>query len=186
VNPAAVIALGGLAGLVAALWSKRARAATPALELGGKVSSAVPGFGFGKAPPIRAYAPADFQTTCDPTPKQHAKAFKDWVLANYGGRSGGIARACNIGGKSEHKEGRAWDWFPPNKEAGDRLVADLLAADKWGRPDALARKWGLQYLIWYRRMWRAYSKLPDKWHPYRGASPHTDHIHVTLSREAAS
>lgn len=169
----APIAVAAAVGALLALWPRLRRS-------GGSIIGGASDDG-----PLPPYAPRDFQTTCDPTPKAHVVEFRDWILANYGGNAwgGGIARSCKVGGKSEHKEGRALDWSPKSKAQGDKLVQDLLASDAQGRPHALARKWGVQYLIWHRRMWRAYSDPPGQWFPYKGASPHTDHVHLTIQRK---
>lgn len=145
--------------------------------------------------PLPNYAPADPQSTCSPSPKPGTTALMDYVVATYGGRSGGIFRSCDRGGPSEHKEGRAWDWFPPNKAAGDRLVADFLARDAQGRPHATARRWGLQYFIWWRKLWSSSKARRDGdvdgsgWKPYTRTGSvtarHEDHIHFSQSRAAS-
>jgi hypothetical protein len=61
--------------------------------------------------PLDDLAPYQPQTTCDPTPKPGVVGFQEIVLAAYPSTSSyGISRDCSIGGRSEHKEGRAWDW----------------------------------------------------------------------------
>jgi len=48
---------------------------------------------------------------CSPTDKPGVVEFRKRVLNAYPGTGyGSISRGCNIGGDSEHKEGRAWDW----------------------------------------------------------------------------
>lgn len=169
-----------LAGGIAAAIQRRRR--RPVSEGGAPLG--------GAPDPLPTLQPRDFQTDCDPTPKPCVEAFRDMVLEQYGGRSGGIYRDCDIGGKSEHKEGRAWDWFPPDKATGDRLVGDMLATDASGRAFAMARRWGLQYLIWWRRMWRAYPADAPGWHDYtitgNATLEHRDHVHFTFSRAAAA
>src|SRR4051794_30493659 len=64
---------------------------------------------FGSA--IDGYMPYQGQSKCDPNAKPGVLAFDRQLLANYTNtRTLGITRACSIGGQSEHKEGRAWDW----------------------------------------------------------------------------
>ena len=192
-----VILLAILAGATAALWPRRAAAA--------------PGF---MRPPkpgaLPGYAPKDYQTTCDPGEKPGAVRFRDHMVARYGGASWGITRECGVGGKSEHKEGRALDWHPEgsprDKEAGWAAVKELLETDQFGRPHAEARRWGIQYLVWDGHTWhaeiaaRGVGSLPPAL-VARGISPigwrrytktgnptieHRDHVHFTLSREAGA
>ena len=87
--------------------------------------------------PVDAYAPYQGQTTCDPTEKPGARYLLDLVVGYYRiGRKVGITRACNVGGQSEHKEGRALDWgvnvaVPPHdtlKPAHTRHADSLIPA----------------------------------------------------------
>src|SRR5688572_11607258 len=78
------------------------------------------------------------QTTCDPVVKPGLRALRDMVLGYYGiGRDGGITRACNISARSEHQEGRAWDWMldvnnPSQRAAGDDFTLWLTGPDSSG------------------------------------------------------
>ncbi|MFI2238340.1 hypothetical protein [Streptomyces chrestomyceticus] len=135
-------------------------------------------------PRIDPYAPYDPQRDCDPTAKPGVTGFRDLVLAAYAGtRDLGISRSCGSGGQSEHKEGRAWDWgVEVNGQAhlADDLINWLHATDRHGNPHALARRFGIMYMIWNRRIWMA--NRPDAgWQPYRGSNPHTNHIHFSFS-----
>ena len=71
-----------------------------------------------------ALAPYVPQDSCDPVAKPGVIAFRALMLATYKrGTDGGIVRACDDGGTSEHKEGRAWDWMLDVHDAGDAAVA---------------------------------------------------------------
>jgi hypothetical protein len=135
---------------------------------------------------IEGYAAYSPQTTCSPTAKPGVVAFKDQVLRTYPWtRSLGIVRACSVGGRSEHKEGRAWDWGVNASSTRDAAaVNDLLkwlfATDRYGNKHAMARRLGIQYVIWNRKIWGAYSAA-EGWRTYTGASPHTDHVHISFS-----
>src|SRR5205807_2097292 len=62
-------------------------------------------------PQIEGYARYEGQSTCDPAPKPGALALRNLLLSHYAGTTSlGISRACEVGGRSEHKEGRAFDW----------------------------------------------------------------------------
>ena len=126
------------------------------------------------------------QSTCSPGAKGGTKAFANLLLRTYPrSRSLGISRSCSVGGKSEHKEGRAFDWGMNARNATDRaqvkaLMEWLLKTDAYGNRYAMARRLGIQYMIWNRRIWGAYS-AGSGWRKYTGSNPHTDHVHFSLS-----
>ena len=134
--------------------------------------------------------PYQGQRVCDPHAKPGVLAFAQLMVANYGvGTSAwGITRNCNSG-ITEHSEGRAWDWMlssanPDQKAIADSVVTWLSAPDAQGRPGAMARRFGINYIIWNKRMWRAYA--PERgWAAYTGSVPHTDHIHFTFTWDGA-
>ncbi len=119
------------------------------------------------------------QTSCDPQVLPGTKASVQLVLGHYGrGRSLGIVRECGVGGRSEHKEGRAFDWGLNAYNSADKAAGDSFA--QWVSSGEGARQLGVMYLIWNRRIWDS-SEASQGWQPYSGVSPHTDHIHVSLS-----
>lgn len=138
------------------------------------------------APPD-PYAAYVGQTTCDPTAKPGVLDFQALVLEAYPDTGDyGISRDCGVGGTSEHKEGRAWDWkVDVNTQAA--LADDLLnwlLAERDGEPHALLRRFGVMYMIWNQQIWKAYD--PDAgWQAYTGPNPHTDHVHFSFSWEGA-
>lgn len=135
---------------------------------------------------IEALAPYQGPTACDPVARPGVVQFRDMVLAAYPGTGdSGIVRACTVGGTSEHKEGRAWDWrvntaSPSQVEQVDDLMTWLLAPDELGNSAAMARRLGVMYVIWDSRIWKSYQAAKG-WQPYAGASPHTDHVHLSFS-----
>jgi hypothetical protein len=139
--------------------------------------------GFGSS--IDPYARYVSQTQCLGVEQPGARELRALLQRTYGANSGGILRACGQGGTSEHKEGRAYDWMLNASNPADRAKADaflkwLLATDAAGNRHAMARRLGVMYVIWDRRIWKAYQPSAG-WQPYSGASPHTDHIHISLS-----
>jgi len=137
---------------------------------------------------LESFPQYDGQSTCDPTPDEGVKAFRDYVLHHFGGGDMGIARECDQGGKSEHKEGRAWDWgvvpgasltVPYTEPKVDKILEWLFQNDA-----EIARRAGIMYLIYNRRVWRAY-KDPH-WEDYTGKSPHIDHFHISFSRDGGN
>jgi hypothetical protein len=135
---------------------------------------------------IEGFARYDGQATCDPTPKPGTVALRDLLLARYPSTNSlGVSRACDVGGQSEHKEGRAFDWGADVGNAADEAaVNDFLTAlfgtDAQGHKFALARRMGVMYVIWNRQIWGAYDANAG-WRPYDGDNPHTNHVHLSLS-----
>ena len=147
-----------------------------------EAAPATPGFG----PRIDPLAGYEGQTTCDPTSKPGTVALMNLLEATYPSTSSlGIGRDCAVGGTSEHKEGRAYDWAVNANDPAQAAIADdflrwLLAPDAYGNGHAMARRLGIMYVIWNRMTWKAYAA--DKgWQDYIGPSPHTDHVHFSLS-----
>jgi hypothetical protein len=134
---------------------------------------------------VEAFSPYLPQVSCDPKAKPGVVAFEQLMLTTFrAGSSGGIVRNCSApgvaGGRSEHKEGRAWDWMlNPNsytdQAAGAQAISWLLADDATN-----ARRLGVMYLIWNRRIWSAHDNAQG-WRPYNYGDPHTSHIHVSFS-----
>jgi hypothetical protein len=136
-------------------------------------------------PEIDAYAAYDGQDTCDPAPKAGTVALRAIFDEAYGSHAGYIGRACDQGGRSEHKEGRALDYMlnvgnPQDREVANSILGWLLATDEHGNTHAMARRLGVMYIIFDKRIWSAYNASGD-WREYGGSHPHTDHIHISQS-----
>ena len=134
--------------------------------------------------PLARYQP---QITCSPRAKPGVVDLSRRLLRAYPGtRSLGIVRACAAGGRSEHKEGRAFDWGGLRaSSARDRAKVKnfttwLFATDRHGNRNAMARRLGIQYVIWNKRIWGSYA-ASSGWRKYTGASPHTDHVHISFT-----
>ncbi|MEA2426532.1 MAG: hypothetical protein QOF37_160 [Thermoleophilaceae bacterium] len=147
--------------------------------------------------PIDGYQ-YDNATRCLKRPQKGTVALQDWLGANAGGVAWGIMR-CEKWGKhsaSLHAEGRALDWHldvhdPSDKREAERVISLFLAPDKLGNMHALARRMGVQEIIWNCQGWfsgdggmRPYSVCYDK----RGrrtkvddTTAHRDHIHFGLN-----
>lgn len=140
---------------------------------------------------IETYSGYDPQSTCSPSAKPGVLAFRKMALAsNPGSRSLGVTRACSAGGRSEHKEGRAFDWGvrvdrPAERAQADRMLAWLFASDKFGNTHAMARRTGIMYIVWNGRIWGAY-RAQQGWRPYSGGNAHTDHIHFSFAWPGAN
>jgi hypothetical protein len=139
---------------------------------------------------IEDFAPYVGQSTCDPVAKPGTIALAETLLDHYGtGQDGGITRDCSIGGRSEHKEGRAWDWMlsvsrPEERAVAEQFLAWLTAAGPDGKDAYNARRLGVMYVIWNEHIWSA-GYASSGWLPYSGSSPHTDHVHISLSWSGA-
>ncbi|MBB4749880.1 FG-GAP repeat domain-containing protein [Actinoplanes lobatus] len=136
-------------------------------------------------PSIDDYAASDGQTTCPEGVRPGPLALEALLDQTYGDHTGYFLRACDVGGRSEHKEGRALDYMLNVNDADQKAVAEsilnwLLATDRYGNKHANARRLGIMYLIWNRQIWHA-SEASAGWQPYSGESAHTDHIHFSFS-----
>jgi hypothetical protein len=169
---------------------RAARLLLTAAVLAGLAATVLPA---GAAPVTRApgkaieiYSPYQGQSTCNPAPKAGTLALSRLVMAAYpGSGSSGIARDCSIGGRSEHKEGRAWDWAvsyanPRQRAQAADFVHWLFATDVYGNRFAEARRLGVMYVIWNHKIWSA-AQANAGWRKYTGADPHTGPMHISLS-----
>src|SRR5213592_778201 len=123
------------------------------------------------------------------------KAMVTWLERNAAGVNWGEYR-CEMWGKHEaslHSAGRAIDWHPSSMSAGYALVKLLLAPDKDGNVAALARRMGVQGLIFDCKSWFGngdgqmgnYSYCyTDKGKRKKHLDPtqaHMDHVHIELN-----
>lgn len=137
--------------------------------------------------PLASYEP---QGVCLPGARPAVAAFASLLQQAYPqSRNLGITRACEIGARSEHKEGRAYDWgvnvsAPDEREAAHQMLAWLLATDEHGNEFAMARRLGVMYVIWDNHIWSS-TAARDGWRLYTGPSPHTDHVHLSFNRAGA-
>jgi hypothetical protein len=145
----------------------------------------------------------DHATDCRKRPQAGTVALQRWLERNATGVSWGIMR-CEKWGKNSaslHAEGRALDWHLDSRNrkqlrAANRLIELLLATDKKGNEHALARRMGIQEIIWNCRSWWSGSDgmgkysvcFNDKGKRLRNVnftSAHKDHIHFGLSWRGA-
>jgi hypothetical protein len=140
----------------------------------------------------------DHAKKCLKHPQTGTIALEKWFEKHARGVSWGIMR-CEKWGKNSaslHAEGRAIDWHLDVHNARDRaeakrLINLFLAPDKKGNNHALARRMGIQELIWNCKGWfsgdggmRRYSACFDsKGRPKKvdDTSAHRNHIHIGLN-----
>jgi hypothetical protein len=131
-------------------------------------------------------------------------ALERWLGTHTRGVSWGSYR-CEKWGKhtaSLHAEGRALDWHLDATNAADRreaerLVRVLLAPDAAGNPQALARRMGVEEIIWDCGYWGAGMTQFEDYQPCfnkhgvrrKHVDPtvgHRNHIHIGLTKAGAA
>jgi peptidoglycan hydrolase-like protein with peptidoglycan-binding domain len=139
---------------------------------------------------LDVFVPYQGQTVCDPVARPGVLGFAKLMTSHYAmGSTSLIGRTCTSG-TSEHYDGRAWDWMLDVGDSEESAVARsvlswLTKADANGVPGAMARRFGIMYIIYDHKMWRAYA--PERgWAPYYGSNPHTDHIHFSFNFNGAA
>ena len=153
--------------------------------------------------PIEAsvYDPA---TKCDDKPRRGVVKLQRWLEENVRGVFWGSYR-CEKWGKHEaslHAENRAIDWHLDAAASADRRAAEelidlLLAADSAGNEQALARRMGVEELIWDCGYWAAGMPAFQPYRPCYGRRgkprrhvnttvAHRDHVHVGMTRAGAA
>jgi len=153
------------------------------------------------AKPIDDYG-YDYAKRCVKRATPGINALQAWLEKNVRGASWGAIR-CERWGEgraSLHAEGRALDWHldvhdPADRRAARELIDLLLAADKAGNEHALARRMGIQEIIWNCRSWWSGSSGMGRYSlcfNRRGrrvkvddTSAHRDHVHIGLTRAGA-
>ena len=152
--------------------------------------------------PIDDYA-YDHARECRKRPSGGALALVDWLERNARGVSWGIVRCEKWGRNSAslHAEGRAVDWHLDASRAADRrearrLIELWLATDSAGNEHALARRMGIQEIIWNCRSWwsgsdgmgnysACFTERGKRRERVSRTEAHMDHIHIGLSRAGA-
>lgn len=141
---------------------------------------------------------------CTKRPRRGTILLQRWLERNARGSSWGIMRCEKFskGNYSLHSEGRALDWQLDVHNAGDRrgalrLIKLLMAPDKAGNPHALARRMGVQGVIWDCQSWWSgmqsfdnysvcYNKRGKRKKRVGDTLAHRDHIHFELNRRGAA
>src|SRR3954447_5391893 len=128
------------------------------------------------------------------------KAVLAWLEKNAAGVNWGEYR-CEVWGKksaSLHSAGRAIDWHPSSMAAGHALVKLLLAKDKDGNAAALARRMGIQGLIFDCKAWfgnwdaqmgnysYCYGKNGKRKKGLDPTQAHMNHVHIELNLAGAA
>src|SRR5215213_9087101 len=153
--------------------------------------------------PIEAsvYDPA---THCTSRTRPGMLALQRWLEANFRGVFWGSYR-CEMWGPHEaslHAENRAIDWHldvavRADRRAARALIDLLLAPDAAGEPQALARRMGVEELIWDCGYWGAgmtqfteygacHSKKGKLLRKVNKTVAHRDHVHIGMTKRGAA
>lgn len=177
-------------GVVAAIvWALVVPGATP------------PAAGIGVSLQIDAPSGYDAQRVCRKKPLPGTVALARWLQRSYPATgSMGTIRGCGVGGTSEHKDGRAFDWAadvakPKAKKAAYDFIAKALATDAAGNKHALARRLGIMYFIYHDTIWASYRDFAPR--PYLNSGcrtkkkcsrslRHLNHVHISLGYAGAA
>jgi hypothetical protein len=142
----------------------------------------------------------DRATRCTGRNTAGALALQSWLQRNARGVSWGIYR-CEMWGKNSaslHAEGRAIDWHPASKADALALIQLLLSPDKAGNPVALARRMGVQGLIYDCKAWwgdpsgrlgpysYCYGKDGKRMKNLDPTQAHMNHVHIELNKLGAA
>jgi len=147
------------------------------------------------------YDPA---THCNPKPHPGMVSLVAWLQRHARGTFWGSYR-CELWGPHEaslHAENRAVDWHLDVGVAADRAAARqlidlLLAPDRTGLPHALARRMGVEEIIWDCSYWGAGMQEFKPYSPCYGADGtrkqhvdptigHLNHLHIGMSKAGAA
>jgi hypothetical protein len=149
------------------------------------------------------YSVYDRATKCSRRTRAGVVALTQWLDANVRGVFWGSYRCERWGRKSAslHAENRAIDWHldassSTDQRAAERFFRVLLAPDRLGQPQALARRMGVQELIWDCGYWGAamphfqpygpcYTRRGKRRKGVDRTTAHKDHIHIGMSKDGA-
>lgn len=140
---------------------------------------------------------------CKSKVRRGTKLMVKWLDRHTRGSFWGIYR-CEKWGKgrfSVHAESRAIDWHMDARNRKDKRQAmklirkRFLAADRRGNENALARRMGIQGIIFNCKQWFGYGRLGPYGYCYKRngkrkknldpTQAHIDHIHIELNKAGA-
>jgi len=192
---------------IGSLPSRTARLGLPAVGLlllalvAGTVGAVDRADATGVSPLVDAPSPYEGQTTCTSAPRPGTVALANWLMSTYRVTgSMGMMRGCNVGGRSEHKDGRAFDWKADvakkkTRRAAYDFIGKALATDEAGNAHALARRMGIMYIIYNDTIWSSYYDFKPRKYLNAGCKKrrkcsrtlrHLDHVHISLGYAGAA
>jgi hypothetical protein len=136
----------------------------------------------------------DFAHRCRPRSTPGIRLLEAWVGRHYPGVSWGVYRCERLDRhtRSLHSEGRALDWHLDARRKVERraamdLINLLLAPDAQGNVHALARRMGVQELIFNCQAWFGGDGGMEPYSACQGrgqvdpTTAHRDHVHIGLN-----
>lgn len=134
---------------------------------------------------------------CAPRSTPGIRKLTKWIDRHFRGESWGVYRCQKLSedSKSLHSEGRALDWHldaarKREKRAANNMISMLLATDENGNENALARRMGLQEIIFNCKSWFSGSAGMGPYSACQGGrvdrtTAHKDHVHLGLNKQGA-
>jgi hypothetical protein len=136
----------------------------------------------------------DFARHCGPRSTPGIRLLESWVDRHYPGVSWGVYRCERLDkhSRSLHSEGRALDWHldarrKRERRAANNLINLMLAPDAQGNVHGLARRMGVQELIFNCRAWFGGEGGMEPYSVCQGGghvdptTAHRDHVHIGLN-----
>ncbi|MGH2925956.1 MAG: hypothetical protein ACRDK1_08295 [Solirubrobacterales bacterium] len=182
------LALAAVCGLVgttpAAMAAKRPHTVKPGKHPAQVDARHLPVRGGAPSPEGLGYAPVGDR--CRGRAQPGTISLRRYIDHWFHGHSLGIYNCRNVAGTnhlSTHAEGRALDWaldatVPNQRREAHRIIHYFLRKDSLGKPRAMARRWGIEVIIYDEHIW---SVIHDHegWRPCEDScSDHIDHLHI--------
>jgi hypothetical protein len=135
----------------------------------------------------------DHAHKCFRQPQPGTKLLQDWIDRHFRGEPWGIVRCEKLTKttRSLHSEGRALDWHLEARNGAERraaysLIEMLLATDSLGNTNALARRMGVQEIIFDCQSWFSGSEGLGRYDACNRkrvdrTTAHKDHVHIGLN-----
>ena len=139
----------------------------------------------------------DHAHKCLRKPQPGTKLLQGWIDRHFRGESWGIVRCEKLSKRTRslHSEGRALDWHLDARNGAERRAANsliemLLAPDSLGNAHALARRMGVQEIIFNCRSWFSGAEALGRYDACKGkhvdrTTAHKDHVHIGLNWQGA-
>lgn len=139
----------------------------------------------------------DHARKCKPRSTPGIRLLTKWIDRHFRGESWGVYRCQKLSKstKSLHSEGRALDWRldagrKRERRAANFLIERLLATDENGNERALARRMGVQEIIFNCRSWFSGLDGMGRYSACNGrvdrTTAHRDHVHIGLNKRGAA
>jgi hypothetical protein len=182
------LALAGACGLAGAAHAGPASAQPKTVKPGKHPAQVDP-----RRLPVRGGEPAPdglglapVRSRCLGKAQPGTRSLRRYIDHWFRGHSLGIYNCRDIAGTnrlSTHAEGRSLDWalnarVPRQHREARRIIHYFLRDDSLGKPRAMARRWGIEVIIYNEHLWSV-THDSEGWRPCRDScSDHVDHLHI--------